>query len=224
GTVRGAGRAYSRRGAQAAGPHPRRVRARLWHRALGLRALPRARSATRLPVGRLDHGNAAVGAADARRHHHHRRGPAAQAGQADMTEIGPLEAEIRRRIEVGGPMAVVQYMQLCLTHPKHGYYTVHDPLGAAGDFITAPEISQMFGELIGLWAAAAWRAMGSPAKVRLVELGPGRGTLMMDALRAAKVMPDFRAAISLHLVEVSPVLERLQRQTLPAGEIPAAWH
>jgi SAM-dependent MidA family methyltransferase len=141
-----------------------------------------------------------------------------------MSEIGPLEAEIRRRIEVGGPMAVVQYMQLCLTHAKHGYYTSHDPLGASGDFITAPEISQMFGELVGLWAAAAWRAMGSPPKVRLVELGPGRGTLMMDALRAAKVMPDFRAAIALHLVEISPVLERLQRQTLPAGEIPAAWH
>ena len=110
-------------------------------------------------------------------------------------EITPLEAEIRRRIEIAGPMPVAQYMALCLTHPEHGYYTTRDPLGAAGDFITAPEISQMFGELIGLWAAAAWRAMGSPDNVRLVELGPGRGTMMLDALRAAKVMPEFRAAI-----------------------------
>jgi NADH dehydrogenase [ubiquinone] 1 alpha subcomplex assembly factor 7 len=141
-----------------------------------------------------------------------------------MSEVGPLEAEIRRRIEVGGPMAVAQYMQLCLAHPKHGYYTTREPLGASGDFITSPEISQMFGELIGLWAAAAWRAMGSPARVRLVELGPGRGTMMMDALRAAKVMPDFRAAITLHLVEISPTLEKLQRQTLPTGEVRISWH
>jgi SAM-dependent MidA family methyltransferase len=82
----------------------------------------------------------------------------------------------------------------------------------------------MFGELIGLWAAAAWRAMGSPANVRLVELGPGRGTMMQDALRAAKVMPDFRAAIVLHMVEVSPALERLQRQSLTVGDVPVSWH
>jgi NADH dehydrogenase [ubiquinone] 1 alpha subcomplex assembly factor 7 len=138
-------------------------------------------------------------------------------------EIGPLERQIRRRIEIAGPMAVAQYMELCLTHPKHGYYASHDPLGAAGDFITAPEISQMFGELLGLWTAAAWRAIGSPAKLHLVELGPGRGTMMLDALRAAKVMPDFRAAISLHMVEISPALERLQRQAL-AAEVPATWH
>ena len=74
--------------------------------------------------------------------------------------VGPIERQIRRRIEIAGPMAVAQYMELCLTHPKHGYYASHDPLGAAGDFITAPEISQMFGELIGLWTAAAWRAIG----------------------------------------------------------------
>ena len=85
-------------------------------------------------------------------------------------------------------------MALCLAHPEHGYYMTRDPLGARGDFITAPEISQMFGELIGLWAAAVWQQMGSPENVRLVELGPGRGTMMLDALRAAQVMPDFRAA------------------------------
>jgi len=135
-----------------------------------------------------------------------------------------LEAEIRRRIEAGGSMAVAHYMQFCLTHPQHGYYTTRDPFGSAGDFITAPEISQMFGELIGLWAAAAWRAMDSPGRVHLIELGPGRGTMMLDALRAAKVMPDFRAAITLHMVEVSPALERLQRQALAFGDVPVSWY
>jgi SAM-dependent MidA family methyltransferase len=139
-------------------------------------------------------------------------------------DVAPLEREIRRRIEIAGPMPVAQYMALCLTHPKHGYYTMRDPLGAAGDFTTAPEISQMFGELIGLWAAAAWRAMGSPDKFRLIELGPGRGTMMLDALRAAKVVPDFRAAIALHLIEVSPTLEQLQRQALAGSEVPISWH
>ncbi len=139
-------------------------------------------------------------------------------------ESAPLEAEIRRRIELAGPMPVAQYMKLCLTHPQHGYYTTRDPLGAAGDFTTAPEISQMFGELIGLWAAAAWRAIGSPENVRLVELGPGRGTMMLDALRAAKVMPDFRSAIVVHFVEINPALERLQRQAFVAADVPVAWH
>jgi NADH dehydrogenase [ubiquinone] 1 alpha subcomplex assembly factor 7 len=139
-------------------------------------------------------------------------------------EVTPLEAEIRRRIESAGSLSVAQYMALCLTHPEHGYYSKRAPIGAGGDFITAPEISQMFGELIGLWAAAAWRAMGSPENVRLVELGPGRGTMMLDALRAAKVMPAFRAALALHMVEVSPALERLQRQALTATDVPVSWH
>ena len=79
-----------------------------------------------------------------------------------MTASSPLEAEIRRRIALVGPIAVAQYMALCLSHPEHGYYTTHDPFGARGDFITAPEISQMFGELIGLWAAAAHNPISSP--------------------------------------------------------------
>jgi len=136
----------------------------------------------------------------------------------------PLEAEIRRRIESFGSLPVAQFMALCLTHPEHGYYSRQVPIGARGDFITAPEISQMFGELIGLWAASAWRAMGSPENVRLVELGPGRGTMMLDILRAAKVLPAFRAALELHMVEVSPTLERLQRQALTASDVPAHWH
>jgi NADH dehydrogenase [ubiquinone] 1 alpha subcomplex assembly factor 7 len=139
-------------------------------------------------------------------------------------EAPPLEADIRRRIAVAGPMSIARYMALCLCHPEHGYYMTRDPLGAAGDFITAPEISQMFGELVGLWAAAVWRQMGSPENVRLIELGPGRGTMMADALRAAKVMPEFRSAIVLHLVEISPALRQLQRQTLEAAGLPLHWH
>ncbi|NVO16779.1 MAG: SAM-dependent methyltransferase [Rhodoplanes sp.] len=115
-------------------------------------------------------------------------------------------------------------MALCLGHPQHGYYTTRDPFGAAGDFTTAPEISQMFGELLGLWAAAAWQLMGAPVPVRLVELGPGRGTMMADVLRAARVLPAFRAAMTVHLVETSPVLERRQRETLAAAGVPIAWH
>src|SRR5437016_7059962 len=124
----------------------------------------------------------------------------------------PLEAEIRKIVAVDGPIPIAQFMALALGHPTHGYYAGRDPFAAAGDFTTAPEISQMFGELIGLWAAAAWRAIGSPENVRLVELGPGRGTMMLDALRTARVMPDFRAAIVVHFVEINPALERLQRQ------------
>src|SRR5580700_9283073 len=124
-----------------------------------------------------------------------------------MAEATALESEIRRRIAVAGPMPVADYMRLCLTHPKHGYYIDRDPLGSDGDFITAPEISQMFGELIGLWLAAVWRQMGAPENVRLIELGPGRGTMINDAMRAVQVVPAFRDAVVLHLVEISPVLK-----------------
>ncbi len=137
----------------------------------------------------------------------------------------PLEAEIRRLISLAGPMPIAQYMAACLCHPVHGYYMTRDPFGAAGDFITAPEISQMFGELIGLWAAAVWRQqMGSPENIRLVELGPGRGTMMADALRAAKVVPDFHSALVVHLVEISPALQQLQQQRLERFGVPMLWH
>ena len=91
-----------------------------------------------------------------------------------MIEAATLDAEIRRRIATAGPMPVHEYMALCLTHPRHGYYLTADPLGARGDFITAPEVSQMFGELIGLWMGSVWRQMGAPENLRIVELGPGR--------------------------------------------------
>ena len=142
-----------------------------------------------------------------------------------MTDAAtPLEVEIRRRIAAAGPMPVGEYMALCLGDPAHGYYMTRDPLGARGDFITAPEISQMFGELIGLWMAATWTLMGSPENVRVIELGPGRGTLMSDALRAVQVMPPFRAAMVLHLVEISPPLRARQEQTLQAAGVPVSWH
>jgi SAM-dependent MidA family methyltransferase len=141
-----------------------------------------------------------------------------------MARATPLEAEIRRLIGIAGPMPVWQYMGLCLQHPQYGYYVTRDPLGARGDFITAPEISQMFGELLGVWAAAVWQQMGSPAAVRLIELGPGRGTLLADAVRAAHIMPAFRKALSVHLVETSPVLRERQQQTLAGIDVPTRWH
>ena len=136
----------------------------------------------------------------------------------------PLESEIRRRIKAAGQMPVRQFMMLCLSHPDHGYYMTRDPLGRSGDFITAPEVSQIFGELIGLWAASTWYQMGQPENVRLVELGPGRGTMMLDVLRATQVAPAFRAAIVVHLVEVSPVLRERQQHTLGALDTPMMWH
>jgi NADH dehydrogenase [ubiquinone] 1 alpha subcomplex assembly factor 7 len=136
----------------------------------------------------------------------------------------PLEAGILRIIAAEGPIPVAQFMALALGHPVHGYYVTRDPFGAHGDFITAPEISQMFGELVGLWAAAAWTAMGCPGRVRLVELGPGRGTLMADALRAVKVVEDFRASLVVDLVETSPALRQRQDQTLRDCGVPLHWH
>jgi SAM-dependent MidA family methyltransferase len=123
-----------------------------------------------------------------------------------------------------GPISVDRYMTLALAHPEHGAYTSRVPLGKEGDFITAPEISQMFGELIGLWAVEVWYAMGCPARFRLVELGPGRGTLMADALRAVKVAPEFRAALDLHLVETSEILRRDQACALEPSGVAAHWH
>jgi SAM-dependent MidA family methyltransferase len=141
-----------------------------------------------------------------------------------MDETSPLETEIRRRITAAGPMPVGEYMALCLNDPAHGYYTTRDPLGARGDFITAPEISQMFGELIGLWMAAVWKRMDAPKSIRVIELGPGRGTLMKDALRALQVMPGFREAIVLHLVEINAALKVRQQRTLGGLATPMFWH
>jgi NADH dehydrogenase [ubiquinone] 1 alpha subcomplex assembly factor 7 len=120
-----------------------------------------------------------------------------------------------------GPMSVADYMAAALGHPEHGYYTGHDPFGLGGDFTTAPEISQMFGELIGLWCLLTWQAMGSPERLVLAEIGPGRGTLMADLLRTAQVRPPFAAALEVVLVETSPALRNRQAQTLAGHKV--AW-
>ena len=135
-----------------------------------------------------------------------------------------LEAEIRRIIDIDGPIPVAQFMALCLAHPTYGYYRTRDPFGVAGDFVTAPEISQMFGELIGLWGAALWQQMGAPDQVLFVEFGPGRGTLMADALRAARILPDFLSALDVHLIETSPALRERQHQLLAGVDRPIVWH
>jgi len=121
-----------------------------------------------------------------------------------------IEAEIKAQ----GPITIARYMALALGHADHGYYTTRDPLGVDGDFVTAPEISQMFGEIIGLWAARVWQSLGKPTPVNIVEFGPGRGTLMVDALRATKSLEDFDDATRLWLVETSPVLRAVQKKNL----------
>jgi NADH dehydrogenase [ubiquinone] 1 alpha subcomplex assembly factor 7 len=129
----------------------------------------------------------------------------------------PLATLLTERIREGGPITVADYMGECLLHPTHGYYTTRDPFGAAGDFTTAPEISQMFGELLGLALAQAWLDRGAPSPFTLAELGPGRGTLMADILRATKGVPGFHAAVDVVLVEASPVLRQTQQQTASRG-------
>ena len=136
----------------------------------------------------------------------------------------PLENLIREMILETGPMNIETYMRLALLHPVHGYYASKMPLGESGDFITAPEISQMFGELIGLWCINVWRGMGAPRPFLLAELGPGRGLLMADALRAAKIAPDFLDALDLHLVETSEILRQSQRAALEASGLAPTWH
>ena len=113
-------------------------------------------------------------------------------------------------------------MDLALNHPEHGYYHAKDPFGAAGDFVTAPEISQMFGELLGLWLAAGWLEAGGPLPFRLVELGPGRGRLMADMLRAAIKVPGFNDAADIHLIESSERLRDVQRAQLSG--LAVTWH
>ncbi len=126
----------------------------------------------------------------------------------------PLAKILMDRITATGPITLADYMAECLLHPKHGYYSTRDPFGADGDFTTSPEISQMFGELLGLCLAQSWLEQGSPTAFVLAELGPGRGTLMADVLRATKGVAGFHAAMQITLVEASTVLQQVQRERL----------
>ncbi|HEX5999002.1 MAG TPA: SAM-dependent methyltransferase [Hyphomicrobiaceae bacterium] len=137
--------------------------------------------------------------------------------QADQPS---LLAEVSERIRRDGPMPVDSYMEACLRH----YYRSRQSIGAGGDFVTAPEISQVFGELIGLWCAVVWESMGRPEPLRLIELGPGRGALMADAVRAGRALPGFLNAIAVHLVETSPLLRQAQQAALARAGVPLAWH
>lgn len=134
-----------------------------------------------------------------------------------------LKERLIERIQAQGPLTVAEYMALCLLDPVDGYYPTRDPLGKEGDFITAPEISQMFGELLGLWALQSWIDMGKPAKVQLVEMGPGRGIMMADMLRAAQLDKDFIKAVNVTLIEASSALEAVQAKTLANAPCPVSW-
>jgi len=138
--------------------------------------------------------------------------------------MSALRDQLIDELATSGPMMLEAFMARALTDPTHGYYVQRQPFGRAaengGDFTTAPEISQMFGELIGAWCADLWHRMGQPEAFCLAELGPGRGTLMADVLRAASVLPAFTKAAEVHLVEISPSLRQLQKQKLPH----AHWH
>ncbi len=136
--------------------------------------------------------------------------------------MNALAHEIAAMIAQDGPISLERFMTLALQHPRYGYYRVRRPIGAAGDFVTAPEIHQMFGELIGLWSVEVWQQMGEPSSLRLVELGPGRGTLLADSLRAARLRPAFLQAADIHLVEASEALIEVQRATLKG--LPVTWH
>ncbi|KIC41520.1 ATP synthase subunit beta [Ruegeria sp. ANG-R] len=129
-----------------------------------------------------------------------------------------LKDRLLLRIQNDGPMTIADYMTECLMHPEHGYYTTRDPLGVRGDFTTAPEISQMFGELIGLCLAQTWLQQGKPERIVLAELGPGRGTMMADILRATQSVPGFHDAAEIALLEASPVLRKVQSKTLRGYE------
>ncbi len=177
------------------------------------RAVPPARPADRLSDLRHDDGPAVVDPGADRRHRDHPVGAAGSAPFAAVTR-GALADKIARRIRAEGPLSVAAYMAMALHDPELGYYATRQPIGAAGDFVTAPEISQIFGELIGLWCALMWERIGRPDPVILAELGPGSGALAADLLRAAAALPEFRRAMRLHLVEASPMLRAEQQRRL----------
>lgn len=137
--------------------------------------------------------------------------------------MSQLKQRLVSLIKSSGPITVAEYMTICLLDPIDGYYPTRDPLGSDGDFITAPEISQMFGEVLGLWIIQSWRDLGSPSLLHLVELGPGRGIMMADMLRAAKLDPDCLSALNVILIDASASLEAVQANSLADVSIPVSW-
>lgn len=138
--------------------------------------------------------------------------------------MSPIEEILKKEIEDKGPVSISRFMELALYHPEHGYYIKGDPLGIKGDFITAPEISQIFGELIGLWCIGIWRQMQRPTKFNLVEFGPGRGTLMADLIRSVKTDHDFMRGLRIHMIEISPALQECQKTLLNKEDLSIQWH
>jgi SAM-dependent MidA family methyltransferase len=130
-----------------------------------------------------------------------------------------LKARLQAEIAASGPISVAEYMARCLHDPEYGYYATRPAIGAGGDFLTAPMVSQMFGELVGLWAAQVWINMGSPPSFRFAEAGPGDGTLMADMLRAARLAPGFVEAADIVLVETSAPLRRKQAERLADHQV-----
>ncbi len=137
----------------------------------------------------------------------------------------PLSQKIKALIRATGPISVSDYFALCLGDPEHGYYKTREPFGTTGDFITAPDISQLFGEMIGVFMVHAWQRHGSPSTVHLVEAGPGRGTMMVDMLRVIrKIAPPMFNGIDIHLIETSERLRGVQRVTLESYSSKITWH
>ncbi|GIL02340.1 MAG: ATP synthase subunit beta [Alphaproteobacteria bacterium] len=135
----------------------------------------------------------------------------------------PLANRIAALIEATGPISLAQYMAICLADPRHGYYATRPAIGANGDFVTAPQVSQMFGEIIAVWCVAAWRTLASPSRLVLAEAGPGTGALMADLARAARSFPDFAAALELVLIESSAAMAAHQRAALAGSGLPVSW-
>jgi SAM-dependent MidA family methyltransferase len=147
------------------------------------------------------------------------------AGRAIRRGMNRLGEKIAGLIRAAGPISVAEYMAICLFDPEDGYYTTREPFGAKGDFVTAPEVSQMFGELVAVWLVEAWQAAGKPAPVTFAEIGPGRGTLMKDMVRTiGRIAPELAVKAGFALIEVSPRLTAIQHETLQECGPAFTWH
>lgn len=136
-----------------------------------------------------------------------------------MTELSKIIHEV---IKENGPISIGTYMSMCLGHPQYGYYMNREAFGAQGDFITAPEISQLFGEMLAIWVMITWEKMGQPEQIQIVEFGPGKGTLMSDIWRSIAVQPELRDKVQIQMVEFSPRLQQIQQEAL--SDAPVTWH